>query len=113
MSDNRNVTVDSVSKHASDSFNSKMFGLSGTVLLTSASNYTGTAGESPVGSYTGFIIGSSGVTITTITYSDKGKHLTYTGEDINSLGFVAGQFLPLHSLIQIKISAGSILLYKE
>jgi len=105
--------IESVSLEASELLNAKNHAIYGTVLLTSLSNYTGVAGVSPIGDYAGFYVGSAGATISTITYNSTDKHLTYTGETLNSLGLVAGQYYAIDGIRQVTITAGALLLIKK
>ena len=108
----KEIKVQGVSRDSANELDRRNHGLSGTVLLLSSSNYTGVAGVAPTGNYIGFVVGSGGVTISSITYNFPEEHTVYTGESLNSLGFVPGAYYPLDGIKTITISAGAILLYK-
>jgi len=111
MSKDNHTHIESVSKYASDAITGKSFGDRGTVLLTSTSNYGAGAGVAPNGNYFGFIVGSDGVTLTSITFNNN-IHQTYSTETIADLGLVEGQFYPLEGIQTLTITAGALLLYK-
>ena len=113
MSMDNHTDINSVSVEASAELARKNHGLDGTLLLLTTSNYGAGAGIAPDGNYMGFIVGSSGVTISSITYNIPEKHSTYSTETINSLGLVPGIYYPLDGIKTITITAGAILLYKQ
>ena len=113
MSMDNHIDINSVSVEASAELARKNHGLDGTLLLLTTSNYGAGAGIAPAGNYMGFIVGSSGVTISSITYNIPEKHTTYSTETINSLGLVPGIYYPLDGIKTITITAGAILLYKQ
>ena len=113
MSMDNHTDINSVSVEASAELARKNHGLDGTLLLLTTSNYGAGAGIAPNSNYMGFIVGSSGVTISSITYNIPEKHTTYSTETINSLGLVPGIYYPLDGIKTITITAGAILLYKQ
>lgn len=107
-----NAKISELSPEAAAQFDTNSFALRGTVLLTSLSNYGEGAGIAPLGMYSGFIVGGAGVTISSITYEVPSLHNSVAGENINSLGLVAGLFYPLEGITTLTITAGALLLIK-
>lgn len=106
------VSITDISENAANQLSSKQLALAGTVTLTSSSNYGAGTGIAPTGTYSGFIVGGNGVTITSLKFNNT-THSFAPGEDINSLVFVSGLFYPYNGLTDITISAGSILLIRK
>ena len=108
----KEVKIDAIARAVADELDKRNHGLNGTVLLLPSSNYTGSAGQSPLGYYQGFMTGSSGATISAITYWED-KHQTYGNETLNDLGIDADIYYAIDDIKQVTISAGAILLYRK
>ncbi len=92
------------------------YGMSGGLLLTSASEYVADpvldTGQSPVDEYIGFAVGADGATIDSISHGKYAKYLTFAPtQDLTDFPLVEGQvyFIPF---TQIKLSAGALYLLK-
>lgn len=106
------VAITNISEDAARQLSSKNLALAGTLTLTSLSNYGDGAGIAPIGKYSGFIVGNNGVTISSIKFEST-IHSFAPGEDINSLGFIAGLFYPYDGITTLTITAGSLMLIKK
>jgi len=106
------VSITDISEDAANQLSSKQLALAGTLTLTSLSNYGDGAGIAPTGKYSGFIVGANGVTISSIKFEST-IHSFAPGENINSLGFIAGIFYPYDGITTLTITAGSLILIKK
>lgn len=108
-----NVDLTAINPIVEKALNARAHASYGVVILTSASVYiTGSAGLSPTGRYTGFVVSESGATVTAATFWDDTINTFAAGEDISDFPVTAGQYYPFPSLKTITITAGAIMLIK-
>ena len=88
----------------------RAFALKDATFMTSASNWGGGVGISPVSRYSGFVVLDAGVTISAIDFGMyKNLYKFAPAQSITDLTFTTGQFYPI-MFEKITISAGALML---